>query len=167
MAEPAQRIVESDADKLGAAYGHHRGALLRLAVLLAGRQDVAEDLVQEAFSRAAERLPTLSQDAQRAYLRATVLNLWRNRLRRLAMERRVRHEPLAVEEVAFEERDRLWAAVRRLPARRRACLVLRYYEDLSERETAALLGCSVGTVKSQTSKALRQLKQELGDEDRG
>ena len=142
-------------------------ALLRLGVLLAGREDVAEDLVQEAFTRAADRLATLATDEWRPYLRAVVLNLWRNRLRRMALERRVRHDHLPHEESAFEERDRLWAAVRRLPARRRACLVLRDYEDLSERETAALLGCSVGTVKSQTSRALNQLKRELEHEDRG
>jgi RNA polymerase sigma factor (sigma-70 family) len=137
-------------DSLAAAWEAHRAPLLPLAVLLTGRQDVAEDLVQEAFVRAAERLPSLASDAVRPYLRATVLNLWRKRIRRLSLERRVHLEPTPPVELSFEERDALWAAIRRLPPRRRACLVLRHYEDLTEGETADLLGCSIGTVKSQT-----------------
>jgi RNA polymerase sigma-70 factor (sigma-E family) len=149
------------ADSLAAAWEAHRPPLLRLAVLLTGRQDAAEDLVQESFVHAADRLPTLAPDAVRPYLRATELNLWRKRLRRLSLERQVRLVPDPPVEVDFEERDAVWAAIRRLPPRRRACLVLRYYEDLTERETADLLGCSVGTVKSQTHKALQALRQEL------
>src|SRR5436190_22625346 len=55
-----------------------------------------------------------------------------------------------------EERDELWQAVLRLPPRQRACIALRYYEDLPEREVAAILSCSVGTVKKQSSRALAQ-----------
>jgi RNA polymerase sigma-70 factor (sigma-E family) len=160
-------ITGDEGSALGAAYVAHRLALLRLAVLLTGREDMGEDLVHESFLRAADKLPTLEPDAVRPYLRAAVLNIWRNRLRRLALESRFRAAPLPPEDLAFEDRDALWSAIRRLPARRRACLVLRYFEDLSERETAELLGCSVGTIKSQTNRALARLKQELGDEDRG
>jgi RNA polymerase sigma-70 factor (sigma-E family) len=160
-------IAGEERSALGAAYVAHRLALLRLAVLLTGREDMGEDLVQEAFARATDRLPDLEIDAVRPYLRATVLNLWKNRLRRLSLESRFRSAPLPAEELAFEERDALWSAIRRLPARRRACPVLRYFEDLTEKETAELLGCSVGTVKSQTSRALARLKQELNDADRG
>ncbi len=160
-------IAREEHSALGAAYVAHRLALLRLAVLLTGREDMGEDLVQEAFTRAAERLPMLDADAVRPYLRATIMNLWRNRRRRLSLESRFRDEPLPPEDLDFEERDALWAAIRRLPPRRRACLVLRYFEDLTEQDTSALLGCSVGTVKSQTSKALARLRQELNDADRG
>ncbi|MDP9222598.1 MAG: SigE family RNA polymerase sigma factor [Actinomycetota bacterium] len=139
--------------------------MLRFAVLLTGRQDQAEDLVQDAFVRAASRLPSIDAGDARPYLRATVLNLWRKRLRRLVLERKTRQQPLPRAELAFEERDELWGAIRRLPSRRRACLVLRFYEDLTERETAELLGCSIGTVKSQTHKALQSLRQELSHED--
>jgi RNA polymerase sigma-70 factor (sigma-E family) len=155
------RLEQERSESLAAAWEAHRAPLLRLAVLLTGSQEAAEDLVQEAFVRAADQLRSLAPDAVRSYLRATVLNLWRKRVRRLSLERRVRLNPAPPSEVAFEERDAVWAAIRRLPPRRRACLVLRYYEDLSERETADLLGCSIGTVKSQTHKALQTLKQEL------
>jgi RNA polymerase sigma-70 factor (sigma-E family) len=159
------RLAKDRSESLASAWEAHRTSLLRLAVLLTGRQDQAEDLVQDAFVRAARRLPSVGADDARAYLRATVLNLWRKRLRRLVLERKARLEPLPQSEPTFEERDALWAAIRRLPGRRRACLVLRYYEDLTERETAELLGCSIGTVKSQTHKALMRLRQELSHED--
>lgn len=114
--------------------------------------------------RVAGRLDGLGDEEIGPYLRATALNLWKNRLRRLALERRRPTQPARSDELAFEEKDEVWAAVRRLPARQRACLVLRYFEDLTERETADLLGCSVGTVKSQTSRAIERLRRELGDE---
>lgn len=145
------------------AYELHATAILRLCVLLAGRQDVAEDLVQETFARVSLKLDGLSSDEVGGYLRTTALNLWRNRIRRLRVEGRFRPPPPTRSEVPFEERDALWRAVRKLPARQRACLVLRYYEELSERETAEALGCSVGTVKSQTSRALKRLRREMRD----
>jgi RNA polymerase sigma factor (sigma-70 family) len=155
------------ADGLLEAYELHATAILRLCVLLAGREGLAEDLMQEAFTRAAPMLPVLEPDVVRAYLRITVLNLWRNRLRRLPIEHRFRLTRTPPAEVPFEERDALWRAIRRLAPGQRACLVLRYYEDLTERQTAEALGCSVGTVKSQTSKALARLRKELHDADRG
>ncbi|MEO6714179.1 MAG: sigma-70 family RNA polymerase sigma factor [Mycobacteriales bacterium] len=63
---------------------------------------------------------------------------------------------------AYDDRDELWQHVRKLPARQRAVLVLRFYEDLSEAETARLLGVSVGTVKSQTSRSMQSLRDALG-----
>jgi RNA polymerase sigma-70 factor (sigma-E family) len=150
---------------LRVAFEGHYMPLLRLCTLLAGRQDVAEDLVQEAFIRIAPKIESIAADDIGAYLRRTAVNLWKNRIRRLVLERRhrnVREEP--VPEASFEERSALWHAVTRLPARQRACLVLRYYEDLSEKSTAEILGCSVGTVKSQTSRALAHLRKELSDE---
>jgi RNA polymerase sigma-70 factor (sigma-E family) len=134
-----------------------------MATLLTGRQEMAEDLVQDAFERAASRLDGLSQAKVRPYLRATVMNLWRNRLRRFAVERRYREVPGQVVSPPFEDRDELWEAICTLPDRQRACLVLRYYEDLSERDAAAVLGCSVGTVKSQTSRALARLRTRFAD----
>lgn len=150
-------------ERLRQAYVAHAGGLLRLCILVTGRQDVAEELVQETFLRAAPALSRLADEEIGPYLRATSMNLWRNRLRRLALERRVRPLKRADPQVSVEDRDVVWSAIRRLPARQRACVVLRYYEDLTERQTAAVLRCSVGTVKSQTSRALAFLRRELGD----
>jgi RNA polymerase sigma-70 factor (ECF subfamily) len=152
-------------DRLRQAYVSHADGLLRLCILVSGKEDVAEELVQETFLRAASALERLSEDEVRPYLRATSMNLWRNRLRRLALERRVRPVKQPDPEVPFEDRDELWSAIRQLPPRQRACLVLRYHEDLTERQTAVLLHCSIGTVKSQTSRALASLRKELRDAD--
>ena len=161
--------MEAGADTLRRAYEDHGARLLRLATLLAGSRDVGEEIVQEAFVRAATALHRLSDEEMGAYLRTIALNVWRNRLRRLAIERRLRVPWIAMsqDERPFEERDALWRAIRRLPPRQRACLVLRYYEDLSERETATLLGCSVGTVKSQSSRGIARLRREMQGVDGG
>jgi RNA polymerase sigma-70 factor (sigma-E family) len=155
-------------DALRIAFDRHGGSLLRLCTLLTGRREEAEDLVQESFVRMAPKAGALDEEATWPYLRRIAVNLWKNRLRRLAVEGRVRGRrdldpPSAASR--FEDRDLMWGAVLRLPPRQRACVVLRYYEDLTERETAAVLGCSVGTVKSQSAKALARLGEALGDGD--
>jgi RNA polymerase sigma factor (sigma-70 family) len=153
---------------LGEAFERHYEALLRLCVLLTRRPDAAEDLAQDAFVRAARKLPELDDDRVFAYLRVTAVNLWKNRLRRLDLERGRRwwsHPPEALDTDVIVERDRVWRLVGELPARQRACLVLRFYEDLPEADTAAVLRCSVGTVKSQTAKAIARLRKELSDDD--
>ena len=141
--------------------------MLRLCFLLTGRRDAAEDLAQEAFVRLAGKIDRLESEAIGPYVRRIAVNLWKNRLRRLAIELRHRGSEAPPRERAapIEDRDELWTAVKRLPTRQRACVVLRYYEDLTERETADTLGCSIGTVKSQTSRALSRLRKELGDVD--
>jgi RNA polymerase sigma factor (sigma-70 family) len=99
------------------------------------------------------------------YLRRIAVNLWKNRLRRLALEARHRNAEPATAPDPDPERTAVWTAVQTLPARQRATVVLRYYEDLTEAEIARVMGCSIGTVKSQTAKALTKLEQELADED--
>jgi RNA polymerase sigma-70 factor (sigma-E family) len=145
---------------------HYQG-LVRFCTLVSGDAHSAEDLAQEAFVRVAERIERVDADKVGAYLRRTALNVWKNRLRRLMVERRARtrRPEQSVEPSTPEDRDLLWTAVRRLPPGQRACLALRFYEDLSEREIAEVLGCSIGTVKSQTSRALARLRKELSDED--
>lgn len=145
----------------------HHGRLVRLCTLLTGSVDRGEDLAQEAFARALVKVAGLPPPEQYPYLRATASNLWKNRLRRIAIERRWRPSDVASEPATHEERDALWRAVVALPIRQRACIVLRFYEDLTERETAETLGCSIGTVKSQTSRAIARLREEMRDEDRG
>lgn len=159
--------VEPGRDGLRRAFEQHYARLFRLCLLLSGHRERAEDVAQEAFVRAASRLETLPPDEAGPYLRTTALNVWRNRMRRRALERRTPWRSVSrttdSPEADVDKREQLWPAVLRLPVRQRACVVLRYYEDLSERETARILGCSVGTVKSQTSRALTRLRRELGD----
>jgi RNA polymerase sigma-70 factor (sigma-E family) len=165
IAQIARRTLGPDA--LRSAFEAHYVRLVRFCALLTGDAHVAEDLAQEAFVRVAERIDRVDAAKVSAYLRRTAVNVWKNRLRRLALERRARGRAAdrPSEPSPAEDRDVLWAAVRRLPPGQRACLALRFYEDLSERETAGVLGCSVGTVKSQTSRALAKLRKELSDED--
>jgi RNA polymerase sigma-70 factor (sigma-E family) len=150
-------------EALQAAFERHYVRLLRLSILLLGSREAGEDLVQEAFIRAAPRLEALGPQEAGPYLRATTLNLWKNRLRRAAIERRHRSLPMSAHgDAGIEDREAIWRVVRQLPDRQRACIVLRYYEDLSEREVAEILGCSVGTVKSHSSRAIARLRKELG-----
>jgi RNA polymerase sigma-70 factor (sigma-E family) len=153
-------------DALREAFERHYASLLRLSLLLTGSKEDAEDIVQESFARAANRIGQLEPEDRGRYMRTVVLNTWRTRHRRSRLEARTwlgfhqRREP---EEV--EERDALWRALQHLPTRQRACLVLRYFEDLPDREIGELLGCSVGTVKSQVSRGLRRLRQVYRGEE--
>ena len=113
--------------------------------------------------RAAPRLEQLATDERRPYLRQVVVNAWRSNRRRALLERALlrRSSRDGTHQAGPEERDGAWEAVCALPPRQRACVVLRYYEDLTESGTAQILGCSIGTVKSQTSKALARLRKEF------
>jgi RNA polymerase sigma-70 factor (sigma-E family) len=145
--------------------------LARTAFALVGDWHVAEQIAQEAFLRLWRRWPWLrDQQAAPAYLHRTVVNLARLSLRRLAVERRALARDAGERAVALADDGgdlagdlALRRAVEALPYRKRACVVLRYLEGLSEAETASALGISVGTVKSQTHKALRQLRDVLGE----
>jgi RNA polymerase sigma-70 factor (sigma-E family) len=144
-------------------------ALLRTAYLLGGDWATAEDLLQVALTKtylAWLRLGTI--DAVEPYARRVLVNTatswWR---RRWHGERPTEVLPdLPASDGLDErlERDRLWRHVVTLPARQRAVLVLRFYEDQSEAETARLLGVSVGTVKSQCARALATLRLRLASE---
>jgi RNA polymerase sigma-70 factor (sigma-E family) len=152
-------------DALRASFEAHYAPLVRLSFLLAEDPSIAEDIVQDVFVRVAERIGSIPEDERRPYLRAAVVNAWRNERRRRAIERRrssafVRPEGSSVGQ-ALEDRDVLWREVKRLPERQRACVVLRYYEDLPVAEIARLLGCRVGTVKSQLSRALAKLRRSV------
>lgn len=146
---------------LAELFAERYAELVRLAYVLTGDNELAEDLTQDAFVKAWPKLRTLrDQSKAPAYLRQTVVNLVRQRYRRVLVERK--HQPKPpdpVPGVDVSDAIDLAALVRTLPVRKRACVVLRYYADLSEEETAAALGISVGTVKSQTHRALRQLAQ--------
>jgi RNA polymerase sigma-70 factor (sigma-E family) len=162
---------EVDRDAFVAVFNaHHRNAV-RLAYLLTSDAAQAEDIVAEAFTKVYVRWSKGEIRDVGAYLRRAVANEANSKLRRRYLERRhadrLRGDDrgvIAVDDGAAD-RDAVWQAIQRLPHRQRQAVVLRYYEDLSEAETAELLGVSVGTVKSQVSRGLRRLEQLLADTD--
>jgi RNA polymerase sigma-70 factor (sigma-E family) len=138
--------------------------LVRLGYGLTGDLQLSEDLAQTAFAKAYASWGRVRRaDNQDAYLRRIVVNANRSRFRKVRVG-----EVLTgvVPELAFaddeaddrHDRDALVAALLELPYGQRAAVVLRYWLDLSETETAAVLGCSVGNVKSQASRALAKLR---------
>ncbi|MCF6377452.1 SigE family RNA polymerase sigma factor [Nocardioides KLBMP 9356] len=141
--------------------------LYPMAVGIAGDRASAEDALQTAFAKAYASWSRVSAAHHpEAYVRRMVVNEIISS-RRSAWFRRERStaEPdagaaSASPEGAVVDRDAVWAAVQGLPVRQRAVIVLRYYEDLSEAEIADVLGCSRGTVKSQASAALRNLRTD-------
>ena len=131
---------------------------VRLAAVLLGDVAVAEEVVQEAFVQVSRRWDVLDNPA--GYLRTAVVNGCRNHRRRLGTIRRRTPAPLPLT-VDAPELDELWAVLARLPARRRAALVLRYYEDLPVTEIARLLDCRPGTVSSLLHRGLADLRKVL------
>jgi RNA polymerase sigma-70 factor (sigma-E family) len=146
-------------------YEAHAPDAARLAYLLTGDQALAEDLVHEAFVRMFGRFRDLRHpDAFRAYLRATVVNLARSHFRRRKVERAYVERAGRVPETAPDDpgsHQDMWEALQRLHPRQRAAIVLRYYEDLTEAQTAGILGCAIGTVKSLVSRGLDRLRTEI------
>jgi RNA polymerase sigma-70 factor (sigma-E family) len=142
--------------------------LLRTTYAVAGDRQRAEDALQTAFAQAYARWARVSraQDPL-AYVRKMAVNAALAQHRRAFARRESGGEPpeLPVEggEDAALARDEVWTAVRRLPPRQRAVVVLRYYEDLSERQIADVLRCRPGTVKSQAAAALATLRARLGE----
>jgi RNA polymerase sigma factor (sigma-70 family) len=152
-------------------FRRHHGGLVGLGFLLTGDHALADDLAQEAFARFArlgsDRWP--EPDRELAYLRAVVVNLSRGHFRRLAIARRMTPPPErdlldgADVGVARADDDRaVAAAVRRLPHRQRACIVLRYHAELGDAEIATTLGISVGAVKTHLHRARAALAEQLG-----
>ena len=138
-----------------------RLALLRTAVLLTGDHHRAEDLVQDALTKVAARWARLRDEAPEAYARQVIvrtnISWWRKRRREVVADPGDR--PVTSGEPSADRRILLDHALERLTPRQRSTVVLRYYDDLSERETADTLGVSVGTVKSTTHDALRRMRE--------
>ncbi|GAA1999516.1 SigE family RNA polymerase sigma factor [Catenulispora subtropica] len=147
-----------------------RQQLVRTAYLLTGDHGHAEDFVQDALIRAHRNWRRIERNDQpEAYVRRIVVNLanswWRRALRhRTHPAGRLPEQPVDRDEhAAVDRNDALWRALRQLPSGMRTVIVLRYYEELSEAETAAVLGRSLGTVKSQASRGLARMRELLGD----
>jgi RNA polymerase sigma-70 factor (sigma-E family) len=168
-ARGADRSATEDA--FAAVYNAHHRQAVRLAYLLVSDPHQAEDVVSEAFAKVYVRWRKGDVRDVGAYVRRAVVNEANSRLRRRYLERRVAAERsgddrgVRLVDEAAAEHDVVWQGIQRLPARQRAAVVLRYYEDLSEAETAEILGCSVGTVKSNTSRGLARLQELLGGPD--
>jgi RNA polymerase sigma-70 factor (sigma-E family) len=148
--------------------------LLRAAYLVVGDVAEAEDVVQECLIKVARRWPRVrTMDHPLAYARRVLINVAldgsHGRVRRrdeLELPNALQNghdEGSARELAAVDARSELEQALAMLPPRQRAVLVLRYFEDLSEADTAAVLGCSLGTVKSTASRALTRLQSTLAD----
>ena len=152
------------------AYVRQNGqALCRAAFLLTGDRHLAEDLVQTALAKVVGRWErVVAKGDPTPYLRIVIVRTaiaWRRR----RWHGEVPTSPLPEttdgnDDTRLDGRDRLRQALLLLPTRQRAAVVLRFYEDLSEAETALTMGCSVGTVKSQTAKGLARLRTVLADE---
>ncbi|WP_169953200.1 SigE family RNA polymerase sigma factor [Microbispora sp. H11081] len=140
-------------------------ALLRTAILVCGASATdAEDMVQSALEKVYRHWPRIRHDNPEAYARRVVVNgaISKARRRRVIQEITFAQPPeTPVESHDPGLRDVLLTELRKLPPRMRAVLVLRYWEDLSEAETAALLGCSVGTVKSQSARGLARVRARM------
>jgi RNA polymerase sigma factor (sigma-70 family) len=154
--EPETAGQSVDVDAL---YLDERPGLVRLAFLLTGSSETAEDVVQDAFERCLSRLDRV--DKPGAYLRTAVVNGARSKMRR-ERSAPVLPAPMAAElgESALE----LWAALRTLSERRRTAIVLRYWVDLPVTEIADAMDCRPGTVSSLLHRGLADLRKELADD---
>jgi RNA polymerase sigma-70 factor (sigma-E family) len=143
------------------------GRLFRTAYVLVGDHQLAQDLLQESLIKAYVAWPRLRDESKaEAYTRKIIVTTcisWRRR--RSFHERPVAVLPEAPEADQTDRlaaQDDLWAQIHRLPPGQRAAVTLRYFEDLSEAQTAELMGCSVGTVKRQVASGLAKLRGWMG-----
>jgi RNA polymerase sigma-70 factor (sigma-E family) len=143
----------------GRLYEARFAEMVRLAFLLTGSTETAQDLVQDSFVRLHRKWSTVRTPD--AYLRTAVVNACPSHHRRRARERSKRIEP---DGVAVLGADELADVLLKLPYRQRAAVVLRYYHDLPDREIAEALNCRVGTVASSIHRALARLRLELNHE---
>jgi RNA polymerase sigma-70 factor (sigma-E family) len=144
-------------------------ALVRFARLLARDGELGEDLAQEVLARAYVRWGSIGRlDQPDVYLRRMLVNARHSWWRRRSSHEVVGLPPIdraSTERIDAEvaERDRLWRLIRLLPTKQRACVVLRYYEDLDDVRIGEIVGCSPITVRTHVMRALAGLRQHLGD----
>ncbi len=162
---------ENDADRaVVALYAEHYHSLVRLSALLVRDTGAAEDVVQDSFVALHRAWRRVDPEKALAYLRRSVVNRSRSVLRRRAVADRHHPDPEPVEPsaetlaVARSEAQHVVACLRRLPARQREALVLRYYADLSEAEIADAMKLSKGAVKAHTARGRDSLRAMLRTE---
>jgi len=166
MSAGAQDHPNARSARVEALFSSAYPDLLRFAYLVSGDRTVAEDLVQDAFVRVWRAGGRIESADAGAYARRAIVNLSRSRFRRSLVERR--RLPALVDrsvQGAHDpgDRDEMWAAVLTLSPRERSCVALRFYEDLTEVQTAAALGISVGAVKKMMDRAMKKLRASLTD----
>lgn len=156
--------------RLAELYERYALEATRLAYLLTGDRAQAEDLVQDAFVRLAGRfIDFRDPDGFSHYLRRTVVNLSNSMYRRRRVERAYleRERTMAKRDSSDPdpaERDALWHKLQPLNPKQRAAIVLRFYEDLSEEQTAEAMGVPRGTVKSLVSRGLEAMRRQMEGE---
>ncbi len=163
---PAGRSTLAARDEVQRLLTERGDHLMRAAIALAGNRPDGEDLLQAALERVLRRWHRVESSPE-SYLRRTLYNMaadgwrrrgaWRRKIPLLQAERGPAPGTDAVE--AVDLRDALGRALGQLPPMQRTVLVLRYWEGLSQAETAALLGCAEGTVKSTTARGLQRLRE--------
>lgn len=141
--------------------------LLRFAHVLSGDPHQAADLVQDALERTGLAWRRLRSDDPEAYVRRVIVNTYINGVRRRRRERLTDRPPETAYADPQTRDEALWRLLGTLPRRQRAVVVLRFYADLSERDISVLLGCTVGTVKSTSSRALAKLRVALSQPAQG
>lgn len=162
--------VDDDDASFTAAFEAHYDDAVGLAYLLCGDRQRAEDATAEAFARMLRKWKRV--DNPRAYVRRAVVNEVNSRFRRLRLERAEaqRHHGddrgARGQEENVADRDAMLRALAELPRRQRTAVVLRYYQQLTETETAEVMDCAVGTVKSNTARGLDRLRVLLDGEPR-
>ena len=165
-----RREVKGMSPSVARLYDDHITAAVRFAYLLSGDEALAQDLAHDAFIRVAGKLGSLrSPDKVGPYLRTAIVNAFRSHLRRVRRERRHLERgasvtPSSVEQPDVATRNEIRRALDLLPPRRRAAVILRYYEDMTERQTADVLGCSVPAVKALVARGLDGLRAGLEGE---
>ena len=167
--------MQADRESFSRWAGERQLALLRTALLLTGDHHRAEDLLQEALTKVALRWRRLQDGHPDAYARQVMvrdnISWWRKH--RLEIVADPADQPIASSEAASDRQLMLASALASLTPHQRAVIVLRFYDDLTERQTADAMGVALGTVKSQTHLALRRLREAapelaelLGEETR-
>jgi RNA polymerase sigma-70 factor (sigma-E family) len=167
IAETSSGLASRDdrrGGRLSDLYVRYAPEGLRLAYLLTGDHALAEDLVQDAFARVVGKLGHLrAEEAFYPYLRRTIINLSKNHFRHLAVERtylarQVPEDRSHALDARAVEHESMRRALLQLPARQRAAVVLRFYEDLPEDQIAQILRCRAGTARSLVSRGVRALR---------
>ena len=171
--DEAAALPGSKESRLEDLYAHHAPGAFRLALLLTGNRELAEDLVQDAFVRITGRFRHLrARGAFASYLNRTVVNLARDRGRRSQLERRElereRHaaENATVEAPNLEVRHEVMESLLTLPYRQRAAVVLRYYQDLSEQQVADALDVSISAARSLIARGIEALRKQMRGDGR-